>query len=167
MTNLLIDSIAIEVADSNSSVLESSAGVALEVPLVLSSEVIEVTIAGGQGPPGPTGPTGEPFIAPPVTLTDAATILVDASLGALMRVTLGGNRTLAKPTNPADGQMIMFEIKQDGTGSRTITFAAGYNFGTDLTGITLSTAPGVTDRVLVQYVLARDEWDVNGLMKGF
>lgn len=164
MTNLLIDSIAIEVADSNLSILESSAGVALELPLVLSSEVIEVTIPGAPGPPGPTG---APYIAPPVDLTDAATILVDASLGALMRVTLGGNRTLAKPTNPADGQAIMFEIKQDGSGGRTIAFASGYNFGTDLIAVTLSTTPGATDRVLVQYVLARDEWDVTGLMKGF
>ena len=37
-----------------------------------------------------------------VNLTDATTIAVDASLGNDFRVTLGGNRTVGTPANPAD-----------------------------------------------------------------
>jgi hypothetical protein len=50
-----------------------------------------------------------------VALTDASTVLVNAALGNLFRVTLGGNRTLGAPSNPTDGQTIHFEIKQDAT----------------------------------------------------
>ena len=46
------------------------------------------------------------FTSAAVTLTDAATIATDASLGNLFRVTLGGNRTLGNPTNPVDGQKV-------------------------------------------------------------
>lgn len=107
-----------------------------------------------------------PLILAPVVLTDAATIQVDATAGSLMRVTLAGNRILGVPSGGKDGQMLMYEIKQDGVGGRTITLP-GYNFGTDLTVIQLSAGPGITDRLLVQYVSARDEWDVIGFKKGF
>src|SRR6266436_2711166 len=44
-----------------------------------------------------------------VALTDAATIAVNASLGNDFRVTLGGNRTMGTPSNPADGEQIVFQ----------------------------------------------------------
>jgi hypothetical protein len=156
--SILISDLQIEVEDAVNSV---ATAIGQEFSL------IEVLVQGPQGPPGPEGPEGEPLVLPPVNLTDAATIAVDALLGSLMRVTLGGNRTLGNPTNPQDGQMIMFEIKQDGTGSRTLALASKYNFGSDLTSIVLSTLPGLTDRLLVMYVLARDEWDIIGFKKGF
>jgi hypothetical protein len=106
----------------------------------------------------------------PVTLTDAATIAVNAALGNQFRVTLGGNRTLGAPSNPADGQVITFEFTQDGTGSRTITLpvsAGGYHFGTDLTSVTLSTAPGTRDKMTCQYNSGAGKWDVTGFLRGF
>ncbi len=57
-------------------------------------------------------------------LTDAATINWDASLGGYGKVTLGGNRTFAAPTNLVDGFQYHLEVVQDGTGSRTITWNA-------------------------------------------
>lgn len=62
------------------------------------------------------------------SLTDGATISVDASLSNNFRVTLGGNRTLANPTNLADGMVLNFYIKQDGTGSRTLSYGNKYKF---------------------------------------
>src|SRR5690349_18132166 len=48
-------------------------------------------------------------IAPGVViLPDAATIVVDASIGNDFRVTISGNRTLGNPSNPTDGQKIIF-----------------------------------------------------------
>lgn len=159
----LLGSYAIEAVDGT--VVATSVGNAvIEIPIELAPTATEIIV---QGPQGIQGPMGDPLVLPPVNLTDAATILVDALLGAVMRVTLGGNRTLGNPSNPQDSQMILFEIKQDGTGSRTLALASKYNFGTDLTSITLSTGPGVTDKLLVNYVLSRDEWDVIGFKKGF
>lgn len=85
-----------------------------------------------------------------VSLTDAATINTDASLGAVFRVTLGGNRTMAAPTNPVDGQQISYEIKQDATGSRTLTWNAAFVFSGG-TAPTLTTTAGITDVVTFRY----------------
>ena len=57
-----------------------------------------------------------PDINVPVTLTDAATIATDASTGTWFRVTLAGNRTLGNPTNPTDGQMVVWELIQEHVG---------------------------------------------------
>ena len=61
-----------------------------------------------------------------VTLTDAATIAIDGSLGPNYMVTLAGNRTLGNPTNAAVGQHIEIVINQDGTGGRTIAFSSDW-----------------------------------------
>lgn len=103
----------------------------------------------------------------PVALTDAATITVNATLGNQFRVTIGGNRTLANPTGAFDGQMLMFSIKQDATGGRTLTLDTKYRFGTDITSITLSTAANKTDKLGVQYNQADDKFDVISFVRGF
>jgi hypothetical protein len=104
------------------------------------------------------------------TLTDGATISLDASLGNHFRVTLGGNRTLAAPTNPTDGQRIMIEVIQDGTGGRTLALTTGTNgfaFGTDITGITLSTAIGARDFIGAVYNSTAQRWYVIAFVKGY
>ena len=61
----------------------------------------------------------------PFTLTDAATISIDASRGDYFRVRLLGSRTLAVPTNGADGQRVLLEALAAG-GRRTLTLDASY-----------------------------------------
>ena len=102
-----------------------------------------------------------------IPLTDAATIAVDASLGNLFTVTLGGNRTLGAPTNPKLGQMIVFRITQDGTGGRTLAYNAIYRFSTDIPSPTLSTGIGKTDYLGFIYNLAANKWDCTGKVFGF
>lgn len=63
-----------------------------------------------------------------VNLTDGANIAVDASLSNNFNVTLGGNRTLDNPTNLTAGMVLNFNIHQDGTGARTLTFGNLYKF---------------------------------------
>ena len=79
----------------------------------------------------------------PTALTDAATIAVDASDGNYFTVTLGGNRTLAVPSNMTTGQMLSFRIAQDGTGSRTLAYASGYRFSGGTTPTLTTTASRV------------------------
>jgi hypothetical protein len=61
-----------------------------------------------------------------VTLTDAATIAWDMSLGIDFTVTLGGNRTLGNPTNTTVGKRGRIRVVQDGTGSRTLTKSSNH-----------------------------------------
>jgi len=61
-------------------------------------------------------------------LTDGANIAVDMDTGPDFTVTLGGNRTFDNPTNIAAGQSGVFEITQDGTGSRTAAWDSYYKF---------------------------------------
>lgn len=102
-----------------------------------------------------------------VAMTDAATIATDAILGNHYRVTLGGNRTLGNPTNTYDGARVVYEFIQDGTGNRTITLDTKFAFGTDITGVTLSTAAGARDFMTVIYNAAADLWHVVAFVKGY
>lgn len=107
-----------------------------------------------------------------VDLTDGATVALDASLGQTYRVTLGGNRTLAPPSNPTDGQVIELEITQDGTGSRTLTLptgAGGVRFGTDAPSglFVLSTTADKTDYLTLKYREPDDRWDVLSFIRGY
>lgn len=103
----------------------------------------------------------------PVALTDAATIATDASLGNHFRVTLGGNRTLGNPTNPTDGQRILWEIIQDATGSRTLAFDTAFAFGTDITGVTLTTTASKRDFIGAVYNSTASKWYIIAVSKGY
>jgi len=60
------------------------------------------------------------------TLTDAATIAVDGSLGRIYKVTLGGDRTMGNPTNLVTGRMYTFVVGQDATGGRILSWGTSY-----------------------------------------
>lgn len=109
-------------------------------------------------------------IGTPVALSDGANIATNAALGNYFRVTLGGNRTLDAPTNAVDGQQIVYEFIQDGTGSRTLTLASGtggFILGTDITSTTLTTTASKTDYMTCVYNSTAQRWRVVGFVKGF
>jgi len=83
-------------------------------------------------------------------LTDGATITPDFSLANNFSVTLGGNRTLANPTNLTAGASGAIFISQDGTGSRTLAFGSYWSFSGG-TAPTLTTTASAVD-VLVYTV---------------
>jgi hypothetical protein len=92
------------------------------------------------------------YLAPAVAaLTDGATISVNAALGNVFTVTLGGNRAMGAPSNPVDGQVIRFRVTQDGTGSRTLTWNSVYDFGSG-SAPTLTTTAYKTDILAFEYV---------------
>jgi hypothetical protein len=78
------------------------------------------------------------------TLTDGATINWDVSVAQVAKVTLGGNRTMAAPTNMVNGGFYSLAVIQDATGSRTMTWNAVFKF---IAGAapTLSTAASSKD----------------------
>jgi YD repeat-containing protein len=77
-------------------------------------------------------------------LTDGATITADFAAANNFSVTLGGNRTLANPSNQTAGQSGCIWITQDGTGSRTLAYGSQWDF-TGGTAPTLSTAAASVD----------------------
>jgi hypothetical protein len=84
---------------------------------------------------------------PITTLTDAASITSNFALGNNFLVTLGGNRTLAAPSNAVAGQSGSIYVIQDGTGSRTLAYNAAWQF-VSATVPTLSTGTGDVDMLV-------------------
>jgi cytoskeletal protein CcmA (bactofilin family) len=85
-------------------------------------------------------------------LTDGATVAWDVIASPVAKLTMAGNRTLSAPsgTTPAAGQFISLLIIQDGTGSRTITWNAVYEFTAD-TAPTLTTTASLGDLFVFRY----------------
>ena len=83
-------------------------------------------------------------------LTDGATITPDFDDANNFSVTLGGNRTLANPSNCTAGQSGIITITQDGTGSRTLAYGSYWKFSGG-TAPTLTTTASAVD-VLAYYV---------------
>ncbi len=78
------------------------------------------------------------------TLTDGASISWNLDTSPVAKVTLGGNRTLANPSNMKDGGFYLLRVTQDGTGSRTLTLGANYKKAGGAT-LTLTTTAGAID----------------------
>ena len=101
---------------------------------------------------------------PITTLTDAASITNNFALGNNFLVTLGGNRTLAAPSNAVAGQSGTIHIIQDGTGSRTLGYNTAWQF-VSATVPTLST--GASDVDILCYI-ARSSTTIDAaLLKNF
>jgi hypothetical protein len=95
-----------------------------------------------------------------------STISIDASQADHFRIQLLGNATIATPANPTDGQAIRFELVQDSTGGRTVTWGSGYDFGSGLPP-TLTTVP--VSRNMTGFVYSADlgRWMYAGQSPGF
>jgi len=87
---------------------------------------------------------------PEATLTDGATISWDAQAEPVAKVTLAGNRTMAAPTNGATGQFVYLLFIKDGTGTRTLTWNAVYEFASD-TPPTLTATGDLGDLFVFRY----------------
>lgn len=98
------------------------------------------------------------------TLTDGATITPDFSAANNFSVTLGGNRTLANPSNMTVGQSGLIFVIQDATGSRTLAYGTYWHFpgGTDPTA---STAANAVD--VISYFVRSSTSIVAQMMKDF
>lgn len=97
-----------------------------------------------------------------IVLTDGATIATNAAAGKHFRVTLAGDRTLAAPTNAADGMRKIWEMTASGA-NRIITLATGaagaFELTTNITSpITITS--GRTHFIGAVYNASRDRWTV-------
>ena len=89
-------------------------------------------------------------IVPEATLTDASTITWNGLTQSVCKVTLGANRTMGLASGGVSGAFISILVIQDGTGSRTITWNAAYEFTGD-TAPTLTTTANKGDLFVFRY----------------
>ena len=89
-------------------------------------------------------------INPEITLSDASTISWNALTQPVAKVTLAGNRTMAAASGGIAGQFVSVLVIQDGTGSRTLTWNAAYEFAED-TAPTLTTTASKGDLFVFRY----------------
>lgn len=85
-----------------------------------------------------------------VTTADAASIVTNLDEGNVHQITLGGNRTLAVPSNPIPGSRYTWIFRQDGTGNRTLAFNSIFHFPDGIAPV-LSTAPNAVDKMECVY----------------
>ena len=84
------------------------------------------------------------------TLTDGSSITWNAETQDVAKVTLGGNRTIGAASSATTGQFISLLVIQDGTGSRTLTWNAAYEFASD-TAPSLTTTANLGDLFVFRY----------------
>ena len=103
------------------------------------------------------------------TLTDASSIAVDASLGKIYRLTSTQDCTVANPTNPTDGQVILIQHTASGA-DREISFT-GSTYKSMLADyadpLTVTTVSGETTYFLLIYVSAATKWHILSLTDGY
>jgi len=140
---------ALEIGSAGSLVFEGSTADSFETTLAVTDPTADRTIT----LPNATGTVPLLSLAQTFTaaqrgtitaLTDGATITPDFSVTNNYSVTLGGNRTLANPTNITAGQSGCIFITQDGTGSRTLAFGSFWDFPAG-TAPTLTTTANAVD----------------------
>jgi len=68
------------------------------------------------------------IFSPTTTLVDGTSIPTDCNDGNVFTVVLGGNRTLANPTNLKDGARYSWRIVQDSGGNRTLAYGSAFKF---------------------------------------
>ena len=89
-------------------------------------------------------------VNPEATLSDGANVAWNVLTSPVAKVTLGGNRNLSAGSGGITGQFVSLLVIQDGTGSRTLTFNAVYEFTGD-EAPTLTTTASKGDLFVFRY----------------
>ncbi len=103
-----------------------------------------------------------------VTLTDAATVALDASKGDRFHLSSASGRTIGIPSNPTDFDQITIRLTNTSGGSVTFALTTGasgaFKFTDNVTALTATA--GKTDLITAIYVLSEARWFVVGYSKG-
>lgn len=106
---------------------------------------------------------GNPYL-PQTSLTDAATITWDALENPIVFVTLGGNRTIELVAMPPNGTWLTLVPKQDGTGSRTLSYSSDFGFGAEGTPVLTANA---NQRDVLSFYVTGNKALFMGIKQGF
>ena len=155
---------------SNISDFSSAVSGLLPVVDVVQGSGINVTSSSGTFTVSASGIASFTQLYPTVmNLGDvSSTVSTDADTGQIFDVRLTGNVTLSNPTNPTNGVTLRWRIKQDGSGSRTVTLDSAFKIPSSATDpLPFSTAPDTIDLLAATYNSATDKWDIIAFVMGY
>ena len=100
------------------------------------------------------------------TVAYSASVTPDISTtGTLVVGALTGNFTVNNPTGtPADHQILVICLQQDGTGGRSVTWGANFQFTDAITSADVSTVASKNSTVLWEWYSAKSKWVCHGLV---
>lgn len=155
----------------NTAGLPAPSKASLTLPLTgLETIPVDTNIANGQVPQTVAFPAvlfsavaGKGAVIP---VTDAATIAVDCTLGSQFSVTIGATGRTLTMSNPSPGQEVLVYVKQDGTGSRTITTYTNVLWNA-ATAPTLTTTASATDVLRFTWNATLGKWIGETVGKAF
>jgi len=101
-----------------------------------------------------------------VTVSGATQTLTPGTTIGKYKITLQHNVTITM-SGGTDGMVVLLELIQDATGSRTVAFDSSVQFGTDITSFTATTTAGASDFVLLTYSAALSKWCFLSYSRGF
>lgn len=101
-----------------------------------------------------------------VTPTSGPTYSIDATTATIVKITLDQNAVITITGTPNDGQVLLFLLKQDAVGSRTVTFSANVRTSDDL-NFAQSTGANKLDYVMFRFNATDSKFDLLALNKGF
>ncbi len=110
---------------------------------------------------------GAALIEKVIVLTDAATVTTNAALGNTFTLTTSQSFTMANPTNPTNGQKIIYKIKQGSGGSKIITWDTAFRGSNDITLPILTTDESYVDYIGFIYDSAATKWNCMASNRGF
>ena len=96
-------------------------------------------------------------------------VAVDASLSNHFRLTLTTDCpcTVATPSNPTDGQEVLFEITQATGGNETLDWSAAFAWSSGVAKPTITVTASKKDFVRAVYNLAATKWFVMSVTQGY
>ena len=111
-----------------------------------------------------SAPSPDPVAPRVVAITDQAALAINASTTDIATVTITANRTLNVPSGGVDGQIVQLKVKQDTTGSRTLTLTNRIDRGA-LDAPELTTTASKVDYLIFQR--SGTVWVYQGILKGY
>ena len=147
------DQIDIKIANADHVKLTSSSGDTVLQPMVDAKDIIIKQYDGTElvnFNDGAYSSFTSAALNPEATLTDGSTPSWNALTQPVAKITIAGNRTIGAASGGVAGQFISLLIIQDGTGSRTMTWNAAYEFKDD-TAPTLTTTAAKGDLFVFRY----------------
>lgn len=143
-----------------------------------AADVSSGTLAVARIPTGTTSTTvslgNHTHTDTPATLTDGATVALNAALGKVFKLTVASGaasstHTISVPTNPADGKGIILAFRNESANPQTLALTTGttgsFRFSATITALS-TTAAGKTDYVGAIYSSDASRWDVVSYVKG-
>ena len=101
-----------------------------------------------------------------ITISGSTQTLTPGVATGKYKLTLEADVTFTM-SGGTDGMVVLLELIQDATGSRTVAFDSSVVFGTDITSFTATTTPSLVDYVLLQYSGALSKWCFMSYVRGF